>query len=45
MPARIGNRGTWGAGTVTPGSTALETQLKTIDYNQGGPYWRDLWIR
>ncbi|MFO0560813.1 MAG: fibrinogen-like YCDxxxxGGGW domain-containing protein [Polyangiales bacterium] len=44
-PSRIGNRGTWGAGTVTPGSTALGTQINTIDYGQGGTDWRDLWIR
>jgi hypothetical protein len=44
-PARIGNRGWWGAGTVTPGATALGQTNEIADYGQGGTLWRDLWIR
>ena len=44
-PSRVGNQATWGAGTVTPGATALGAQISIVDYGQGATDWRDLWIR
>jgi len=44
-PVRVGNRGWWGAGTVTSGATPLGSEIPIVDYGQGGTAWRDLWIR
>ncbi|MFO0606731.1 MAG: fibrinogen-like YCDxxxxGGGW domain-containing protein [Polyangiales bacterium] len=44
-PQRVGNRGWWGAGTVTPSATALGVEIPNVDYGENGTQWRDLWIR